>query len=277
MGLVDFTTFTEVDPNSDLTVTATRITVDTMRRDVSAYVYKDRGVGFFGGDYEHDVDVNCSAATANESEMVVWMLSNVVKDKGNHEAANDDFHLVTLFRWTDGLRIYLQERYGTSTYSDIYVGLSYGVTYYLTIKRDESIGTYGRLYCYIYSDSARTTLIDTLQLDLHEKEDFRYIYGLASRTSTGTQTISGYVENLRMPLALTQTVTEILGLVDTLARRVALKQTVSEILGMVESIVPLGALSVTVSEILGLKDRVEARKRAGKIGDLPDDTITGGA
>ena len=37
----DFTTYTEADPNSKITVTSSKIDVDTMRSDDEGYVYKD--------------------------------------------------------------------------------------------------------------------------------------------------------------------------------------------------------------------------------------------
>jgi len=74
-----------------------------------------------------------------------------------------------------------------------------------------------------------------------------------------------------------QAVSESLGLSDSVGTKAAFKQAVSDILGLVDSAARARGFPVTISEILGLRDRVEARRRAGKIGDLPDDTITGGA
>lgn len=103
------------------------------------------------------------------------------------------------------------------------------------------------------------------------------------------------------PVAYTQTISEILGMSDSVpAPKGAFKITVPiekldmvdsipspkaafkiafpiEKLGMLDSATRSFPLKVTIMEILGFRDRLESRKHAGKIGDLPDDTITGGA
>jgi len=87
----------------------------------------------------------------------------------------------------------------------------------------------------------------------------------------------GMVDGATRQKNMFQTVTEILGMVDAVGTRAAFKAAVSEVLGMLDSATRGFPLKVTVSEVLGLRDRVEARRRRGRLGDLPDDTITGGA
>jgi len=94
-------------------------------------------------------------------------------------------------------RILLNENIGVGNRQSSIYSITVGTTYYLKIVRDESVGTYGTLYCYIYSDSARTTLLDTLTLTLSTaKYDFRYLYALASYNAGTAHEHSGYVENL---------------------------------------------------------------------------------
>lgn len=52
MGYEDFTTYTEVDEDSDITVTPSKCDVDTLRRDALSYVRDDNGAAHFG-DIEH--------------------------------------------------------------------------------------------------------------------------------------------------------------------------------------------------------------------------------
>ena len=47
MAVEDFTTYTEVDPNSRITVSSTKVTWASVQRDEDAYVYKDKGVNYF--------------------------------------------------------------------------------------------------------------------------------------------------------------------------------------------------------------------------------------
>ena len=50
----DFTTYTETDPGADITKTADRITFTALRtREDTFYVYKDKGVDHFNGNFEH--------------------------------------------------------------------------------------------------------------------------------------------------------------------------------------------------------------------------------
>jgi hypothetical protein len=75
--------------------------------------------------------------------------------------------------------------------------LSEDTDYYLTLDRDESVGTFGTLYAHLFSDEARSTTLETLTLTLTEKQDFRYIYGAISwDDATPNNTWSGTISNL---------------------------------------------------------------------------------
>jgi len=87
----------------------------------------------------------------------------------------------------------------------------------------------------------------------------------------------GMVDSAARQKNMFQTVSEVLGMSDSVGTKAAFKQAVSEVLGMVDSAARSRGVPITISETLGLKDRVETRKHLSKIGDLPDDTITGGA
>jgi len=195
MAYVDFTTFTEVDPNSDITLTSDTCSFDTLDNGANAWVYKDEGVDFFDGDFNHEVQVKITGQTGGYGRAMVWSLTNTITD---FKSCSDG--LGVAFNHRGGNRwIELYERNSSTEYSD-YGNYTENTDYYLTIERDESIGTYGRIYCYIYSDSNRTTLLDTLQLDLHEKVDFRYIFCLQRLGGAGSgSTYTGYVKNLNLP------------------------------------------------------------------------------
>ena len=115
-----------------------------------------------------------------------------------------------------------------------------------------------------------------------------------------TQTISdilGMVDSISKPAAFKRSVSEVLGMVDYSIAKGTFKKAVSDLLGLADAVGTKGTFKhsvadvlgmldtatrsrgspVTISEILGMRDRVETRKRLSKIGDLPDDTITGGA
>jgi len=195
MAKEDFTTYTEVDPNSRITKTADRVTWTDLTRKEDAYVYKDKGVDHFNGDFEHLITIYLDAATTGGRTGALWGLTNIVDDEKGIADANEDELLV--FFYYDGTDhwIYLREYHGGVATTDRCV-CALDTPYYLKIKRDESIGTYGRLYCYIYSNPERTTLVDTLQVDLHAKIDFRYIFSIQTYRDEASGTISGYSENL---------------------------------------------------------------------------------
>jgi len=205
MAVENLTTYTEVDPNSRITKTATRSSYAGLTQNEDAYIYKDKGVGHFNGDFEHLIDVYLDASD-EFGIVVVWGLANLVDDLGGIALASGD-ELSVYFFYNGADRILrLRELVGGISYITNYI-VSLDTPYYLKIKRDESIGTYGRLYCYVYSDSARTNLLETLQLDLHEKEDFRYIYATQSYNGGMAYAQTGYCENLDLQEIVVPTVT----------------------------------------------------------------------
>lgn len=188
---VDFTSYTETDPNGRITVTADEIAFAGLTRNEDAHVYKDFGVAYFSGDFNIDFEFRRTAL--NTGIAVICGLTNDVDDFRALITGGKDYQGVHLSEAGD---VAMGELDGGTPYFDGYA-VSNGTTYYCTFVRDESIGSYGRLYLYIYSDAARTTLLDTLQVDLHtSKKDFRYLFFLDTyNDGQGAFTISGSVYN----------------------------------------------------------------------------------
>jgi len=159
---------------------------------VGTYVYDDKGAGHFDGDFEHLTSFRWTAHSSAEGALcAVWGVANEVSD-----LVDVDDELVTFYYRGGSLSFYLREYTGgSSTASDAYV-VSLNTTYYLKIKRDEAVGTYGTLYCYFYSDSDRTNLLDTLAITLTEKLDLRYLYSLQNRDLNDADWTSGWIANL---------------------------------------------------------------------------------
>jgi len=98
---------------------------------------------------------------------------------------------------TDASYIYAFEIDGGTAYNDSFTSPTINVSYWLEIERDEAIGTYGTFYVRIYSDSARTTLVDTLSITLHtSKKDYEYLYGAQSLDASGAGVLTSYVQDL---------------------------------------------------------------------------------
>jgi len=183
MALEDFTTYTEVDEGDDITVTEHKCDVSTMIRNVTSYVRKDYGVDHFG-DFEHLLDIYVSAGDTN-SLGLCWSMSNGNNTYQSQSAAHDGF-FIYLNEASGSLIIGLVE---AGVAEDSYTG-SFSTPYYLTVKR---VGT--TLTCKIYSDAARTNLLDTLTL-IVQTTKYRYIAAIGSRQAAGTAAITYYSENL---------------------------------------------------------------------------------
>ena len=196
MATEDFTTYTEVDPNTHITKTASKITWAGLSAVEDAYVYKDFGVNYFNGDFTHLITAKLTAATA-DGRAYLWALTNAVNDMKGIEDAGDSYLAIFLYGTGSAYNLYIEECNSGSIGQDSSVILL-NTIYYLKIVRDESVGTYGTFYCYIYSDEARTTLLDTITQTLKtSKKDYRYLFATNTRNSgIAGRTASGYCENL---------------------------------------------------------------------------------
>ena len=196
MAVENFTTYTEVDPNGHLSQSATRSTYTGLGRNETAYLYRDMGAGHFSGDFEHLLDSNYASQTHSDSVVYHWGLSLTLDEL-------TPLKKIDLYAYNTTIR--LNEYTGTNNYDSGNYTITLGNTYYLKIKRDESVGTYGTLYCYVYTDAARTTLVSTLSVALHEKVDFRYIYSPSSCNTATAYYQTGYIENLDLQEAVAGT------------------------------------------------------------------------
>lgn len=196
----DFTVYFEQDVNAHITVAELSITFANIDRNESAWVRKDFGIDFFSGNFAHQAIVKATGH-ADAGMAGVWAMANTLDDlKGIDDASGD--YLAVLMLYDTGASAYklrLRECDSGTLYDDDYT-IAVDTEYYLTIHRDESVGTYGTLYCYIYSDAERTDLLDTLSIALHtSKKDLRYLFGVNTHNSTeATKKISGVVSHLKI-------------------------------------------------------------------------------
>ncbi len=98
MANENFTTYTEVDPNSRITKTSTKVTWAALDRNETAYVYKDKGVDFFDGDFTHLLTVYMTTLV-NGSYVYAWALTNDLNSIRVIDNANGD----ALGVWLGGL------------------------------------------------------------------------------------------------------------------------------------------------------------------------------
>ena len=163
----DFTTFTEVDPGSTVSVAANTITgaqVDVKNSDT--YVYKDYGAGYFG-DFTHQFSAKATMDEGTADVIWVWGLTNTVDDYGAW-AAGIGFG----FYGQSWSRTVVQEKGGSTDFS---TQLSNNTIYYFTITRS---GT--SLTATVYSDSGRTNTVYTHNITV-ASTTYRYLYALTSQ------------------------------------------------------------------------------------------------
>ena len=203
MPIEDFTTYEEVDPNGRITVTADRSTFTLLSRDEDAYVYKDKGVNHFDGDFEHLIEMYPDAAGSSYFGHVgIWVLSNDIDDLQGLKDAGKSYlglEMEGAIGYNPYLRLYEQD--GANSYSDQSIALSWDTLYYLKIKRVETDGEFGTIYCDIYTSEEdranEVNAVDNLSLVLHSsKKDFRYIFATCSKDSNlPVRTLTGYSQN----------------------------------------------------------------------------------
>ena len=162
---VDYTTFTEEDPSSHLTVSMHHLDFDAYMNE-DCYLYKDYGIDYFS-DFEHKVDVKASGLDYGDGGYI-WMLSNDIDD--GYGLLHDRKTFIGISFWYDAL--VLEEVHSSDAYLDFSSTISEDTLYYLTITKSGTL-----LTCKIYSDSGRTILLDTLSLTLHADHKFRYLFG----------------------------------------------------------------------------------------------------
>lgn len=199
-GYEDFTSYQELDPNGRISTTTTRASANELQLGPDdARLYYDKGINYFSGDFEHWLDVRQATGTAGVP-MIYWAVANDLDDEKGLRTANKSYLSAMVLDPGGGdpnQRFYIHEHDGASGYETYWDDSVINTTRYLKIKRDETIGTYGTLYCYIYSDSARTDLLATLTLTLHTStKDFRYLYGVNNYNDGNypTLVITAYVE-----------------------------------------------------------------------------------
>jgi hypothetical protein len=194
----NFTTYSVVDENADLTITDLEILFSSVRRDADTYVSYDYGVNHFG-DFVHYVDVNLTDVEAGDGTsrgiVIFWDVSNdggdwdtvlasdVILATFVQDGANDDVYRFQI-AWREG---------GVSQGVSTGVLRSVNTEWYLIMNRTDD-----DFKMEIYSDSARTNLNETLSINNIASTQFRYVHGLCAYAHAGDPADhgSGTIQNL---------------------------------------------------------------------------------
>lgn len=208
--LQDTGDYAETDVPGRLAKTdANTVTITDLDNDEEIWLDIDKGINHFDGDYEFHVDVKCTANAAAGDVCGVWALANIEDTLNDIDVANGDFHTIYWVMAAGNDYLTLRECNNGDLTSDTSIALAIGTQYYLRIVRDESVGANGTLYCYIYSDAAHATLVDTLTVTLTENQNFRYLYWMNSyEPGGGGAAWDGVISNLEIVKSETKVIAD---------------------------------------------------------------------
>ncbi len=185
----DFTTYTEVDANTKLTVIAAKATAVNADTDEDVYLYIDKGTNFLD---ELDVDFEIFCASASQDVAKAGMAISNTVGSINDFATTDISVIARRATPTDA---YIELYRGNTVATDSYNGLD-DTLYYCTLTRVAANDT---VTLKIYSDSSRETLLDTLTVSGYSTTKYRYVYGFVNRNAgVGAQDFDGYIQNLTL-------------------------------------------------------------------------------
>ncbi|VAV82522.1 hypothetical protein MNBD_DELTA01-1618 [hydrothermal vent metagenome] len=191
MATEDLSTYTEVDPSGDLTVTSSKCTADTMASNIDVYLRDDKGASHFG-DFEHLVTAEFTSNNGTTWPLnSYWALTSSASVVSQQDMITANEGLISYHIHVGGGTIQTVIKDFANGNYDIWTGASFATPYYMTIERSGTAMT-----CKIYSDSGRTTLVDTLSLTCGT-QSYRYIFAIQGHGSTEIgRSYSGYVESL---------------------------------------------------------------------------------
>lgn len=187
---LDFTKFTEYDPDNKISVSPTVIAFSNIDTSHIAYVYKDYLITLFDN-YDIEIEFRIESFSNNSHGVYVFGLANGVNALFNvagiklvalvYRISSSDHEL--FFGIMDGTNwvVYQQHAISLSTY------------YYARIQHVSGSNT---ITCKVYSDSGYSNLLFTLTVtDNSAKTAFRYLYAFCTDAYGYSVTVSGYVDN----------------------------------------------------------------------------------
>ena len=181
----DLSTYTEVDPNSHISATSSRMTGTGINRNEMAYAYYDKGVDYFDA-IDIDFDFMMTEVSSND----IFNITGISNTLGHIGAWGvNDVRVNVYYPSGQQIRLYI-----STTAGGDYMVISVNTTYYCTLERAAGNATFNLK---VYSDSDRTNLLDTLTFNIPTASTkHRYIYGISSSYTNHNYGASGYVENV---------------------------------------------------------------------------------
>lgn len=186
VSIIDFSSYTEVDPSSYLTISTTKVEWTSLPRNVDAYLYYDYGTDNFDAlDVDFDLYLDAHSTYGRVGALA---FTNTVDDA--NAFASTDLSVVT--HKTNSTTHKIRLIRGNDVAYDEYT-CSTGTTYYCTLVRAAGNDT---ATLYIYSDSDRTSLLDTLVVTGFSTTKWRYNMAGVSYNSGNAYAASGWIDNV---------------------------------------------------------------------------------
>jgi len=183
-GLLDCSTFVEVDPGADIALTANTVTVTELDRDQHSLLYKSLGYEFLDGAFTYTFQINLVAfETAGRSMLPTWGVSDT--ENTMHTLIDGDGNALSFIARkegdTDHLHFQIWEIYGGEAQSEpLDVEYALATDYYVTISRTITGGDNdcGELTAEVYSDADRTILLQTKTISLNSVVNYTILYAV---------------------------------------------------------------------------------------------------
>jgi len=196
----NFTTYTETDPNSKFTVAANAITVGTLSRNETAYIYKANAVGATA-DFIYYIDATFTKGTAGGQMAILQVSNNVCRFDAIDGTTNKGIS-VYYSDVAGTIRFYIRRGDAGGSSTDIWIGPTDATKYYFKFSLDaDAGGGNGVATCIIYPSSADrvagTNAIDTITVTRGEQVAYSYVFAVTSGNDGSNYPItSGLIENL---------------------------------------------------------------------------------
>lgn len=188
----DFTTYIVVDPNGNLAIAPTRITLNSINKQVCAYVYKPLAVS---GDFEHKVRASISSENLERAGWGFWSLWNGVGCGYQLGPAGVSGISASLYASRYGgppVCIIYEDYAGVEYEIRTTVPMAFDTLYYFTIRRT------GATFSVTISLDGITPM-ETISLPLHAVTDYQYLYAFSNWGGPLDVNTSGYSEYLEVP------------------------------------------------------------------------------
>lgn len=191
MATEDLTTYTEVDTSSRLTVTSSSVTVSSLARSETAYVYKDFGADYFAGDFSVRFQMNVSSVSGELAGIVIGAFGDTLGTLT--DLLGGDCVYINVLYLSSNLNFTLAARSGGASQGSDSTVLSTSTDYYFEYTRTGTSFT-----CDIYDDSGYSNLVDSLTLTLGSGDSYRYCYATNCSVYADADTISGVYQDLEL-------------------------------------------------------------------------------